>query len=452
MDPTTFKILYENLCLRVSQEKLAIKYGCDPRFKTQQKISECVIENGFGTGAKGFQAAYYRTHLQGLSREEFAELLQDYGGNRSKKIDDFIAHIDRKKASRQNTIARPDYLESNAQQGFRNISNNSNNYNQVYNYNKVDKRSDSSIGSLFISIVALAFLFLILKAGFSYIAKPFSGLSSIFNKDINVAPISTSNGTYIGEVDSKNRANGYGVEYVDKDNLYLGKFKKNEKSGEGIEIVGENYFAMGNYKKDKLDGLGVINQSGTLYIGDMKKGEMDGYIVEISPGYDSIAISRYKKGKEKESILSIDMVSGQVSYLGSKKPYGLTNLNNRYYLETDKKTAVKSIEIREGYIFVGSMKRGNYKGLGIKVFDDTISYGDWKGNDVKSSVNLQDGNVFFGDYKNSLKNGKGMDYILVEPPDTEVILKGDIYIGYFKNSMRHGNGKFIFNDGLIIDM
>ena len=69
----------------VSQEKLAIKYGCDPRFKTQQKISECVIENGFGTGAKGFQAAYYRTHLQGLSRKSLPNFYKTMGQQKQKK-------------------------------------------------------------------------------------------------------------------------------------------------------------------------------------------------------------------------------------------------------------------------------------------------------------------------------------------------------------------------------
>ena len=43
-----------------------------------------------------------------------------------------------------------------------------------------------------------------------------------------MAPISTSNGTYIGEVDSKNRLMDMGLN-MSIDNLYLGKFKKMKK-------------------------------------------------------------------------------------------------------------------------------------------------------------------------------------------------------------------------------
>jgi len=448
MDEITFNILYENLCQRISQEKLAKKYEYDPRFDEQRKISACVIENGFGTGAKGFQAVHDRTHLKGLSREEFRSYIQDYQGSKEKNLDDFIAHINRKHSANQKTVARSDNAKQYGQQQFIDFNNDSNDYSQN---NSTPKRTNNSIGGLFISIVVFAVLVILLKIGFPRVISGLPNLSSIFKKDISVASFSTNNGNYIGEVNSKNKSTGYGIQYINKDHFYLGKFKNNKKSGEGIEKEGANYFAMGIYNKDELDGFGIINKAGTLYIGDMKRGEMNGYIVEISPTYDNISIRNYKKGKDKDIILSFDKATGNVSYWDSKRPYEKSDLNKSFLLETNKKTSVKSIEIGDNYIFVGTIKKGENKGLGIRISNNnTMSYGYWKGNNLKNSINLQEENILFGDYTNTLKNGKGMDYLLTEPIDSTPVLNGDIYIGYFNKALRHGKGMYIFNDGYII--
>jgi hypothetical protein len=93
MDETTFEILYQNLCMGVSQEELARKYSYDSRFDTQSKISKCVIEHGFHTGIAGFQARLARKHLLGLSREEFRRYVAGYKGSRDTNLEDFFTHI-----------------------------------------------------------------------------------------------------------------------------------------------------------------------------------------------------------------------------------------------------------------------------------------------------------------------------------------------------------------------
>lgn len=101
MDEITFKILYENLCLGVSQEKLAEKYKYDGRYDSQGKISRCVIEHGFHTGVPGFQAREARKHLLGLPTEEFRRLIVGYDGSSDTKLEDFFAHINKINSVRQ---------------------------------------------------------------------------------------------------------------------------------------------------------------------------------------------------------------------------------------------------------------------------------------------------------------------------------------------------------------
>src|SRR5690554_5667099 len=94
IDETTFEILYQNLCMGVSQEELARRYSYDSRYDTQGKISKCVIEHGFHTGVPGYQARLARKHLLGLSREEFRRYIAGYQGSSQTKLEDFYAHID----------------------------------------------------------------------------------------------------------------------------------------------------------------------------------------------------------------------------------------------------------------------------------------------------------------------------------------------------------------------
>jgi len=96
----------------VSQEELARRYSHDPRFNTQGKISKCVIENGFHTGVPGFQARLYRKHLLGLSREEFRKYLAGYNGNREKRLEDFIAHMENMNKQRQVSQNRPQQIRN----------------------------------------------------------------------------------------------------------------------------------------------------------------------------------------------------------------------------------------------------------------------------------------------------------------------------------------------------
>lgn len=116
MDEITFKILYENLCLGVSQEKLAEKYKYDGRYDSQGKISRCVIEHGFHTGVPGFQAREARKHLLGLPTEEFRRLIVGYDGSSDTKLEDFFAHINKINSMRQQTVTNQKPVQQNKQQ------------------------------------------------------------------------------------------------------------------------------------------------------------------------------------------------------------------------------------------------------------------------------------------------------------------------------------------------
>lgn len=108
LDETTFEILYQNLCLGVSQEELARKYKYDSRYDTQRKISKCVIEHGFHTGIPGYQARQARKHLLGLSREKFRSFIVGYNGSSETKLEDFYTHIEninKRNSARQQTTA-----------------------------------------------------------------------------------------------------------------------------------------------------------------------------------------------------------------------------------------------------------------------------------------------------------------------------------------------------------
>jgi hypothetical protein len=89
----------------VSQEKLAKKYINDDRYNHQRKISDCVIEHGFGTGVAGFQARQSRKHLIGISREEFHGYIKGYQGNSNTTLDDFLAHVYETHSRRQQQTA-----------------------------------------------------------------------------------------------------------------------------------------------------------------------------------------------------------------------------------------------------------------------------------------------------------------------------------------------------------
>jgi hypothetical protein len=119
MDDKTFKILYENLCQGVSQEKLAEKYKNDVRFNHQRKISDCVIEHGFGTGVAGFQARQSRKHLIGISCEEFRNYIEGYQGNSNTNLDDFLTHVEKSHSIRQQTAANQKPVQQNTQQQSR---------------------------------------------------------------------------------------------------------------------------------------------------------------------------------------------------------------------------------------------------------------------------------------------------------------------------------------------
>ena len=120
MDETTFRILYANICQGVSQEKLADMYKYDVRYNHQRKISDCVIEHGFGTGVPGFQALNSRKHLLGLSEEEFRGLISGYQGNSNTSIDDFLAHVERGRSVRQQTAGSQKPMQQYKPQQSRN--------------------------------------------------------------------------------------------------------------------------------------------------------------------------------------------------------------------------------------------------------------------------------------------------------------------------------------------
>jgi len=151
MDVTTFKILYENLCLGVSQEELAKKYNYDDRYDTQGKISKCVIEHGFHTGLPGYQARLARKHLLGLSREEFRSYIVGYKGNSETKLDDFFTHIANMKESnsvRQQKTINQKPAQYNKQQQSRYDSLETNVASQHSNPTPVAAPSQLTIGEL----------------------------------------------------------------------------------------------------------------------------------------------------------------------------------------------------------------------------------------------------------------------------------------------------------------
>lgn len=94
-------------------------------------------------------------------------------------------------------------------------------------------------------------------------------------------------------------------------------------------------------------------------------------------------------------------------------------------------------------VYSGELKNDKYDGLGMIQYEDgNIYYGEWKnGWKTHGKMRYINGDVYSGEFKNENYHGKG----------TLTLSNGDVYSGELKNGICHGKGTFTWSNGDILD-
>ena len=218
---------------------------------------------------------------------------------------------------------------------------------------------------------------------------------------------------------------GFGIFYYFKGDCSKGIYKNNEQCGFGKILYNSGDIQYGYYNKDNINGISkYIYQNGDMFIGYKKDYLPDGFGIMYSLN------GNYYIGEWKE---------GNKEGIGYSKILFHTNLEG-IWKNDQFQFGSKKIDNREKYY--GELKNNLKNGYGININSDNIV--DYEGS---FKNNLYGG---FGINYNS--NGKVCSIGFFKENKSEGFGKcynnGKLYyIGYLKNDKRNGFGIYITNNG-----
>ena len=215
--------------------------------------------------------------------------------------------------------------------------------------------------------------------------------------------------TYIGEI-KNGKKEGYGILFNCYGEIYEGSFKDDKKNGYGKfkKISGEYE---GNFENDKKHGIGVQKTIDYIYKGQFKE--------DIKHGYGELEFGNclFEGEFKNDQIegLGILKLPNLTFYKGKWLPY--KSSNSFYTIQGDY-----AIIFNLHYIRIIKMENNKFDGYGKEYY-------------IRTGFN--ESNYYFGQFKNGLKEGYGIEY-------SELFFsQKEKYEGYFSEDKRNGIGIYI---------
>lgn len=223
-----------------------------------------------------------------------------------------------------------------------------------------------------------------------------------------------------------------GTESFLNGDVYEGAFKNGKFEGKGKLIRRNGDVYEGDFKDGELTGIGKMTYiNGRMYEGQWKDGKFNG-IGKLTSAMGNIYVGTFKE----------DVIIGE-GKLTTK--YGDIYEGGDIYYEGDIEMS-KPIKITfaNGNIYEGDVKDSLPNGKGKITFTNGGTYeGELKDglSDGIGKESFSNGNVYEGDFSNGLSEGKGK----------LSFQNGDIYKGDFRNGSANGKGKLTTVNGDIFE-
>ena len=209
-------------------------------------------------------------------------------------------------------------------------------------------------------------------------------------------PIQLKDGTtYIGELNSKKKPNGVGIQVHSDGSKYVGQFRDGQKQGKGRLISSNGDVYEGGFSEGKAEGLGkfIRYSDKATYKGEFKDDKQDGHGKEV-----------YSDGAYYEGEYSEGIKHGKGKFIW-----------------------------KDGSFYEGEVKNNKLHGKGKYVWGNGKKYkGEWENGCMqgKGRFKWKDGRVYKGEYLEDKKHGYGEFYW----PD------GKVYKGYWEKGQQCGYG------------
>ena len=223
-----------------------------------------------------------------------------------------------------------------------------------------------------------------------------------FNNDKNYIKIKrlyNNNTIYIGTINKKNLLKeGFGILFnINEASKYTGEFYNDQFNGIGRFLFNDGSYYEGMFENGLQKGYGKYEYENYSYIGNWINNKKNGFGEENFP--DNSNFKGYFIDDHKEGI-------GIFKYPNCNKSIeGNFNKNNEI------NGICRMISIEEEKISIGIWEKGKMNGLNIFIWG-------------------KENKIFFGEYKNFIKNGFGV-YFFEEQY---------LYMGFWINGYQHGYG------------
>ena len=215
--------------------------------------------------------------------------------------------------------------------------------------------------------------------------------------------------TYIGEI-KNGKKEGYGILFNCYGEIYEGSFKDDKKNGYGKfkKISGEYE---GNFENDKKHGIGVQKTIDYIYKGQFKE--------DIKHGYGELEFGN--------CLFEGEFKNDQIEGLGILKLPNLTFYKGKWL---PYKSSNSFYTIQGDYAIIFDL-------LNIKIIKMENNKFDGYGKEYYIRTGFNESNYYFGQFKNGLKEGYGIEY-------SELFFsQKEKYEGYFSEDKRNGIGIYI---------
>lgn len=254
------------------------------------------------------------------------------------------------------------------------------------------------------------------------------------------------------------KRHGKGASKIYKDGIlnatYVGEYKDDKAHGQGTESLANGSKYVGEYQNGKPNGFGIMTfprkptLTGDKLIGQFKNGETDGQAAFIR------ANGQITKGEYR----GFELINDQsLPLCDRKKSYQTYNncQNLGMYFSPKGDKYGDDPENFEGKIFNGEYKNGKLNGIGMIIStlpNKEMEYvGELKNSFIEGfgSMTFIDGSEYVGFFKKEVLEGEGI-LIYSDQSKAKSKKKKLVYFGNFKNGKKSGKGTLIIENENII--
>tara|TARA_B100001057_G_scaffold93074_1_gene89424 strand:+ start:640 stop:1617 length:978 start_codon:yes stop_codon:yes gene_type:complete len=254
------------------------------------------------------------------------------------------------------------------------------------------------------------------------------------------------------------KRHGKGASKIYKDGIlnatYVGEYKDDKAHGQGTESLANGSKYVGEYQNGKPNGFGIMTfprkptLTGDKLIGQFKNGEPDGQAAFIR------ANGQITKGEYR----GFELINDQsLPLCDRKKSYQTYNncQNLGMYFSPKGDKYGDDPENFEGKIFNGEYKNGKLNGIGMIIStlpNKEMEYvGELKNSFIEGfgSMTFIDGSEYVGYFKKEVLEGEGI-LIYSDQSKAKSKKKKLVYFGNFKNGKKSGKGTLIIENENII--